>query len=128
MCRKEQKTDGDENEENLPVGKIELLEPADDVIGFAVAAFVDSVSAKEEEHRNANFSEDAKELEGRCVEYGENVGEWFTCKAVREKPKVVHEHADDGDALHDSGVVGGQIIVDLVFGHFESFLELVVEL
>ena len=104
LRREKKKSYRDENEKHLPIDKVKFLEPSQQVVPLAIVTFIYSVTAKEEEHGNTNFSKITQVRGRRHVENSEYTFEGAASQAGREKPQMMHEHADNRKALHNLSV------------------------
>ncbi len=111
LLREENKADGNENQEHLPVGEIKLFQFSHQVKLLAEIAFINAVAAIEKEHRNADLSEESDVGCGRDPENGEKVFQGGG-ESRRETPQVVHEHTADCYSLHDLGVILREITIE----------------
>ena len=112
LVRKENKTYRNENKKNLPIRKIESFQSSDDIVRLAKGTFIHAISAEEEKHRDANFSKNSKITDSRDIENVKQTRKHTARNSVREKPKMMQEHTNNRNPLHDFGVVWRQKIIN----------------
>ena len=112
LISKEKKANRNKYKKNLPIRKIKSLESPYDIVRFTKGTFVNAITTEEEKHRDTNFSKNSKITDSRNVENIEQTREYTTRNSARKKPKVMQEHTNNRNPLHDFGVVWRQKIIN----------------